>query len=297
MSKKMAFVNRKGQFITCIALSTVLTMSTAYTMTQVQFANPLGGKGWRVSRNPIRCGLSLTIPNYGIAYFEQYAAKPPHFILRTWDEVHRPLPAKIIIKTPNWKPEKPPVLAGQLMVKPGEYGLFLRRDATLKLLTFLSQGYEPNFSYRAETGFNTTVALSPVGFQKPYSRYQECIGNLLPFDYEQVKMSEFHYKEEDRELTDEYKEQLQRIARYVEADAQIKEIRVIGYADANGRKGYNNAISEDRARVVQKYLLKLGVPKEMLYVTWYGELYPIARNDTDAGRAENRRVVITLIKK
>ena len=293
----MAFVNHKGQFLTCIALSTLLTISTAYTMTQVQFANPLGAKGWRVSRNPIRCGLSLAIPNYGIAYFEQYAAKPPHFILRTWNEVQRYLPTKIIIKSPMWKPESPSFLVGQSMVKPGEYGLYLRRDATLRLLTFLMQGYEPNFSYRAETGFSTTVALSPVGFQKPYSRYQECIGNLLPFDYQQIRKSVFHYEEDDRELTDEDKEQLRRIAQYVDADPQIQAIKVIGYADANGRKGYNNAISEDRAKIVKKYLLKLGVPKEKLHVTWVGELYPIARNDTDEGRAANRRVVITLIKK
>lgn len=293
----MAFGDQKGQFIACIALSAVLTMDTGYTMTQVHFANPLGAKGWRVSRNQIRCGLSLTIPNYGIAYFEQYAAKPPHFILRTWDEVQRFLPAKIIVTTPNWKTEKPPILVGRLMVKPGEYGIYLRRDGALKLLAFLAQGYEPNFTYRAETGFNTMVTLSPVGFQKPYSRYQECIGNLLPFGYQQVRESIFHYKEDSGELTDEDKEQLRRIARYVEADAQIKEIRVIGYADANGRKGYNNAISEERARTVEKYLLKLGVPTEQLSVTWVGELYPVARNDTDAGRAANRRVVITLIKK
>ncbi|KTC91528.1 OmpA family protein [Fluoribacter dumoffii] len=293
----MAFVDHKGQFLTSIALSALLTLSSGYSMTQMHFANPLGAKGWRVSRNPIRCGLSLTIPNYGIAYFEQYAAKPPHFILRTWDEVQRFLPGKIFIKAPVWKPEVPPALIGQMVVKPGEFGLYLKREAALKLLAFLLKGYEPNFSYRAETGFTTTVALSPVGFQKPYSRYQECIGNLLPFDYQQIRESVFHYKEDGRDLTDAYKEQLRRIARYVDADPQIKEIRVIGYADANGRKGYNNAISEERAREVKNYLLKLGVPKEKLYVTWVGELDPIARNDTDAGRAANRRVVITLVKK
>lgn len=91
--------------------------------------------------------------------------------------------------------------------------------------------------------------------------------------------------------------QLRRIAQYVDADAQIHKIRIVGYTDANGRKGYNNAISEDRARVVAHYLLKLGVPKDKLSVTWVGELDPVARNDTDAGRAENRRVVIELIKK
>ena len=281
-----------------VTLCYVLAISTTWaTMFQAHFANPLGAKGWRVSRNQLRCGLALTIPNYGIGYFEQYAAKPPHFILRKWDEVNRSLPAKITIKTPIWKRGEPPVLIGESMIKPGEFGIYLRRDTALKLLTFLSKGYEPNFNYLSETGFNVTVALSPVGFQKPYLRYQECLGDLLPFDYEEVKETVFHYKEDGRELTDKDKARLHQIMRYVEADEQVQTIRVVGYADANGRKGYNNAISQDRAQAVEHYLLRLGIPKEKLFVTWVGELDPIARNDTDAGRAANRRVVITLIKK
>lgn len=292
----MGLGEHKGQFITCLALSFVLSTSTSYSMSQVRFANPLGGKNWRVSRSPIRCGLALTIPNYGIGYFEQYAAKPPHFILRQWDQVHRYSLAKIIINTPNWKPLRPPVLIGQLMVKPGEYGIYLRGNSTLKLLTLISQGYEPSFNYQSETGFNVAVALSPVGFQKPYLRYQECLGHLLPFDYESIKETVFHFKEDGRELNDEDKTQLRRIADYVEADPQIQKIKVVGYADANGRTGYNNAISQVRAQVAQKYLLKLGVPKEKIETTWVGELHPIARNDTDQGRAANRRVVINLVK-
>ena len=41
----------------------------------------------------------------------------------------------------------------------------------------------------------------------------------------------------------------------------------------------------------------LGVPKKKLFVTWYGALKPVARNDTDEGRAANRRVIVNLIKK
>ena len=48
---------------------------------------------------------------------------------------------------------------------------------------------------------------------------------------------------------------------------------------------------------MQNYLITLGVPEEQLSVTWFGALKPVARNDTDAGRALNRRVVISLIKK
>jgi outer membrane protein OmpA-like peptidoglycan-associated protein len=280
-----------------IAAGCVLSINSAFAMGAVDFALPLGDASWRVSINPIRCGLALRIPNYGIGYFEQNAAQQPHFILRKWEQILRPLPARIIVRSPVWKPGGSAEFIGNLMINPGEYGIFLRRDSTLKLLTYLSQGYETTFNYRSESGFAVSVALTPLGFQKPYSRYQQCLGNLLSFNYDRVRVSTFHFASDNHELNEEEKAQLHRIAQYVGADKQIQVVRIVGYADDSGRKGYNNAISQERAQAVQNYLVTLGVPEEKLSVTWLGALKPVARNDTDAGRAANRRVVVNLIKK
>lgn len=293
----MEFSNKRFTVLRGVAVSYVISVSTTFAMGHVNFALPMGNKSWHMSGNPIRCGLSLTIPNYGIGYFEQYAAQPPHFVLRKWDDVSHALPARIIARPPLWKPDAPAFLVGTLMINPGAYGIFLKRDSTLKLLTYLSQGYEPTFNYKSDIGFGVTVALTPIGFQKPYARYQQCVGNLLPFGYDRVKESVFHFGPDSFDLGDEAKTQLRRIAQYVAADSQIKVIRVVGYADESGRKGYNNAISQNRARAVQSYLIQLGVPEEQLSVTWYGSLKPIARNDTEEGRAANRRVIVNLIKK
>ena len=83
----------------------------------------------------------------------------------------------------------------------------------------------------------------------------------------------------------------------MQADGQVEVVRVVGYADDSGRKGYNNAISEFRAEAVGNYLLSVGLAKKKLYVTWVGAQQPVARNDTDEGRAANRRVVINVLKK
>lgn len=264
----------------------------------INYASPMGEENWRMSGNPIRCGLSITIPDYGIGYFEQYATQSPHFILRKWDQVRRALPAQVLVKPPIWKPLLPQIfLVARSWVKPGEYGIFLGREPALKLLTFLSQGYQANFNYLSEEGFSVTVALSPIRFQKVYSQYQRCIGSLLPFNFNDVKETVFHFEVDSKTLTDEDKTQLRRIAQYAAADIQIDKIRVVGYADESGRKGYNNAISQFRAEAVKNYLIWLGVPQRKLSVTWVGALNPVDRNDTDSGRAANRRVVINLIKK
>ena len=280
---------KKGVLSLCF-----VTLSALADGGHLDFASPLGDEHWRMTGNPLRCGLSLAIPNYGVGYFEQYATKNPHFILRTWEQVQRTLPALVLASPPIWKPNGRNYMVAQSSIKPGEYGIYLARDPTLKLLAFLSQGYQANFNYRSEQGFTTTVVLSPIRFQKVYAQYQHCLGELLPFNYSNVKESVFHFSTDSRTLTQEDKAQLKRIAQYVAADEQVEMVRVIGYADDTGRKGYNNAISQFRAQSIQKYLLSLGISKKKIYVTWYGAQHPVDRNDTDQGRAANRRVVVNV---
>ncbi|HAT8180362.1 TPA: OmpA family protein [Legionella pneumophila] len=284
--------------IKIIAWGFLFITTTIFAAPSIQYVSPMGEENWRMTGNPLRCGLSLTIPNYGIGYFEQYATQPPHFILRKWDQVQRALPAQVIATPPVWKPLlKGSYLVARTFIKPGEYGLFLNRQPALKLLTFLSQGYQANFNYLSEEGFRMTVTLSPIRFQKVYSQYQRCLGRLLSFNYDDVKENVFHFGVDSKLLSDADKAQLRRIAQYVDADIQIDVIKIIGHADDSGRKGYNNAISQYRAEAVKNYLIWLGVPQRKLSITWVGALQPIARNDTDEGRAANRRVVVTLIKK
>ena len=264
--------------------------------THLDFASPMGDERWHMSGNRLRCGLSLAIPDYGVGYFEQYATKNPHFILRTWEQVPRTRPTLVIASPPAWK-AGPNFIVAKSSIKPGLFGVFLTRDPALKLLYFLSKGYEANFNYRNEEGFTTTVMLSPIRFQKEYAYYQHCISNLLPFNYKEIKESIFHFSTDSHSINDEDKDQLRRIAQYLTADPQVDVIHIVGYTDDSGRKGYNNAISQFRAQAVARYLMFLGVPKNKLYVTWVGAQQPVARNDTDDGRASNRRVVVNVIIK
>ncbi len=206
------------------------------------------------------------------------------------DEVQHPLSTEVFARPPTWKPYGFAYLVARTYIKPGEFGLFLPRDQALKLLTYLAEGYQINFQYRSEQGFPTTVSLAPIRFQKAYAQYQKCIGSLLNFDYEDIRESVFHFGIDSRALTDADKVQLRRIAQYVAADPQVEVVAIAGYADDSGRKGYNNAVSQFRAEAIQDYLLGLGLPKKKMTITWYGALRPVARNDTDDGRAANRRV-------
>lgn len=71
-------------------------------------------------------------------------------------------------------------------------------------------------------------------------------------------------------------------------------INVGGYTDSTGSDSYNQKLSERRASAVATYLEQGGVESTRINAVGYGESNPVASNDTDAGRAQNRRVEITL---
>ncbi|MDI7776120.1 OmpA family protein [Asticcacaulis sp. EMRT-3] len=71
-------------------------------------------------------------------------------------------------------------------------------------------------------------------------------------------------------------------------------IDVVGYADSQGAEAYNLDLSERRANAVAGYLVGQKVKSQRIYVAGMGEADPIASNDTPEGRAQNRRVEITL---
>jgi len=59
----------------------------------------------------------------------------------------------------------------------------------------------------------------------------------------------------------------------------------------------NKKLSADRAAAVAKGIEDLGIPAERVRSTGYGEEKPVASNDTEDGRAKNRRVEIIVTKR
>jgi outer membrane protein OmpA-like peptidoglycan-associated protein len=72
-------------------------------------------------------------------------------------------------------------------------------------------------------------------------------------------------------------------------------IDVLGHTDSTGSDAYNQSLSERRANSVADYLSMKGVARARIGVRGYGESSPIASNDTESGRAQNRRVEIKVV--
>jgi len=72
-------------------------------------------------------------------------------------------------------------------------------------------------------------------------------------------------------------------------------IEVAGHTDSTGSDQYNQQLSERRANAVAAYLGTRSVLPDRVITVGMGEGRPIANNDTDAGRQQNRRVELTLV--
>jgi OmpA-OmpF porin, OOP family len=67
-------------------------------------------------------------------------------------------------------------------------------------------------------------------------------------------------------------------------------IEIAGHTDADGEDAFNQALSEKRAQAVTDYLVKAGLPAGRFTAMGYGSTQPVAGNDTDEGKAQNRRI-------
>jgi outer membrane protein OmpA-like peptidoglycan-associated protein len=108
----------------------------------------------------------------------------------------------------------------------------------------------------------------------------------------------FHsgYFEFDKsDLTPEMKAELDRAAKIMQDDPDVM-LELQGNTDSVGTDAYNKKLGERRAEAVFDYLKSKGIDPDRLKKVSFGESKPVASNATDAGRAQNRRVDIVIVK-
>lgn len=73
------------------------------------------------------------------------------------------------------------------------------------------------------------------------------------------------------------------------------DIKIFGYTDSKGADAYNLDLSEKRALAVERYLESKGLNMSRFQIVGMGEADPIGDNETEAGRAMNRRVEFSIV--
>jgi OOP family OmpA-OmpF porin len=109
---------------------------------------------------------------------------------------------------------------------------------------------------------------------------QDRIGRVL-FDFDKAVLK----PEGQRELATEVQEL---------KDNPTFTADIVGHTDSVGTDAYNERLSQRRTEAVRNYFVAQGIAANRLRLAWKGEREPIAPNTTAEGRAQNRRVEITL---
>ena len=92
------------------------------------------------------------------------------------------------------------------------------------------------------------------------------------------------------EVAGQYHDDLQGLAEFLAEYSELN-VTIEGHTDSTGSEKYNTELSEQRSAAVKDELMSLGVSENRINVVAKGESEPAASNDTDEGRAMNRRAI------
>jgi hypothetical protein len=142
---------------------------------------------------------------------------------------------------------------------------------------FFSENFSLRGIYHIEEPFFKDVPLSPI---RPG---QAIVLKNIFFDFDSY------------ELLPKSESELNKIIDFMSKNPSIK-IQISGHTDSLGTDNYNQQLSENRARAVVNYLKDKGIEEARMSYKGYGSNKPVAGNDTEKGRALNRRTELEIIE-
>ncbi|NOQ74312.1 MAG: OmpA family protein [Crocinitomix sp.] len=150
------------------------------------------------------------------------------------------------------------------------------------------------------------IRLKSVGMSKDYSAIEiptlgpnEVYNNInIIIQYEEASsftLSNLHFETNKSIIKKASFDELDELVNYLKLKPELK-IEVGGHTDSEGSETSNLSLSDARAKAVKQYLISKGIKADRIVAKGYGEAKPIAENDSENGRALNRRTEIQIIE-
>ena len=263
-----------------------------------QFQAPVTDTKWQVIESPLECTLSQEIKGYGSAKFTKKSQGELQLIFSTKMFPSTQSNASFEIAQAPWQNSEErqklisvPTLNNQTQFEISGHFAELA-------LTHIQEGRFPAVRYRTQSASeDISVLLSTVHFRDSHVAFQQCIDNLHPDVYNDIRKLTVYYGLEDSDLSEGNKKALTRIADYVKVDDSIRRIDISGHTDSHGRKRLNIPLSEARVLTIKQFLIKTcEIPESLITTSYHREFRPAARNKTKQGRALNRRAEIEVLR-
>ncbi len=129
--------------------------------------------------------------------------------------------------------------------------------------------------------------------------YQEVVKTLYLVPVEvgaTMRLSNVFFEYNKADIQQESADELERLLVFLQKNTSIS-IEISGHTDASGSDEYNLDLSKRRAEAVRKYLIGKGIASDRLTSKGFGKTKPVGSNATEEGKALNRRVEFTILKK
>jgi len=252
---------------------------------------------WEASEpSQLSCELNHFIPDFGVARFLHRAGDEVRMEVDTFRHALREGQVDLVALAPHWQPGQGVRNLGQYQVETTDYPLMIDTQQTQLVLESLRQGRKPSFiqadaDQRIE---RRRASLTPVRFHSAFASFQACQARLLPVNFDQIHDVVINFRVGNNALSQDDKDQLDLIVRYVNADPEVERVTIDGHSDSTGTRTRNRELSFERANSVTDYLVARGMPEDMITTEFHGQRFPVADNRTEAGRYQNRRVEIQL---
>jgi OmpA-OmpF porin, OOP family len=111
-----------------------------------------------------------------------------------------------------------------------------------------------------------------------------------------VRLKNIYFDFDKTTLKNESFVELDKVVDFLKQNPSV-EIEISGHTDNKGSDDYNQTLSQGRSEAVVGYIISQGIDSFRLSAHGYGEVKPIDANDSEDGRANNRRVEFTVMKK
>lgn len=160
-------------------------------------------------------------------------------------------------------------------------------------ITKLPIGFDFGFYAQAEKYISITDSISTKRVKQNAEIQKDLY--LVPLEVGgTVRLNNIFFEFDKAILKEESFPELDRLLEILN-DIPTLVIEIGGHTDALGSDEYNRSLSDDRANAVRTYLLEHGIAEERVTAVGYGESVPVDTNETEEGRAQNRRVEFKIL--
>jgi OmpA-OmpF porin, OOP family len=231
---------------------------------------------------PLLCLITLTA-----LYGQKARSTPPTrtvFSIRAVDdETSAELPAHFSIKALSAKKS----FDGQ--TQPGRsFDFVLTQTDTLSVVATASGYYEAEETMVVSCDTCADYAYVIRLEAKSDSIFRDLAVNQV------FRLDNVYFDQSSYILRSESYPQLKKLAKTLTATPGL-QIEIAGHTDNVGDRRLNQALSENRARVIRNYLIRSGISENRLNPTGYGDTRPAAPNDSEENKRKNRRVEFVVL--